>query len=146
MSAAEPGPLVLYDQDCGLCLRSVRFLLEREPARALRFAPLASALGQRACAAAGLAPEAPGSLILLEGDGLHLRSEAALRLARHLVSPWRWLELLRILPREVVLHSLETMNMCEVFGVRQAASRKRQCRIETDTRCTTRFFKQHIEK
>ena len=27
-------------------------------------------------------------------------------------------ELLRILPREVVLHSLETVNMCEVFGVR----------------------------
>ena len=140
MSAADPGPLVLYDQDCGLCLRSVRFLLEREPARALRFAPLASALGQRACVAAGLAPEAPGSLILVEGDGLHLRSEAALRLARHLSSPWRWLGLLRIVPTALRdrLYDLVAARRgqlgCEVTGAQALDEELRLRTVDADPR------------
>jgi predicted DCC family thiol-disulfide oxidoreductase YuxK len=37
-----PGPLLLYDGTCGLCTRSVRFILRHEPSQsaALHFAPL----------------------------------------------------------------------------------------------------------
>jgi len=34
------GPLVLYDGHCGLCDRSVRWLIDRDPRAVLRFAPL----------------------------------------------------------------------------------------------------------
>jgi predicted DCC family thiol-disulfide oxidoreductase YuxK len=34
------APLVLFDGDCGLCDRAVRFLAARDPRRRLRFAPL----------------------------------------------------------------------------------------------------------
>lgn len=101
MIAAVKGPaLLFYDGTCGLCHRAVVFALRRDPRGELfRFAPLGGETfvteipsDQRATL--------PDSLVLLDEEGLHVRSEAALRVASRLGAPWPFLaRLVRPLPR-----------------------------------------------
>ena len=91
----ETTAVVLFDGECNLCDKSVRFIFAHDPAGYFRFAPLQSDLG-RALAekyghAATLAGEAPSSVILIEGGALYDRSTAALRIARRLSGPVRFL-------------------------------------------------------
>ena len=88
--AAGNEPLVLYyDGACGLCHRTVRFLLAEDRAGALRFAPLDSESFRRAV------PDderraLPDSLVLRTEDGtLRVRSDAVLEAALALGGFWR---------------------------------------------------------
>lgn len=92
-----PGPLVLYDGECGLCHRTVKFMLERDRGQ-LYYAPLQ---GETAAALRARHPEIPTTLesvVLVDGDRVHLRSKAFLYGAKYLTRPWRWVYHLRWLP------------------------------------------------
>lgn len=79
---------IFYDGDCGLCHGAVRFLVRRDRAGRLRFAPL----GGETFAA--LVPSEargrlPDSLVLLAEDGgLYVRSAAVLRALREVGGGW----------------------------------------------------------
>ena len=91
-------PIVLYDGTCGLCSKSVRWLLAHERDHELRFAPLQ---GETAAALRARFPEIPETLesvVLVDGGRARLRSKAFLYAARHLRAPWRWTYGLRWLP------------------------------------------------
>lgn len=66
---------------------------------ALRFAPL------QGTTAADVLPLSMAthmdSFVLLDGNGVHLRSDAAIRALEHLGGGWRTVRLLRLLPRVV---------------------------------------------
>ena len=104
MSAASTAThLVLYDGVCGFCDASVRWLLARDERAVFRFAPLQ---GSAAAALRERHPEIGGSLDSIAyvdaSDGserVHLRSEAVFRILAELDPPWRWLALLRWIPR-----------------------------------------------
>jgi len=84
-----PGPVVLYDGVCGLCHRSVGFLMKRDGGR-LWYAPLQ---GETAAALRAQHPEIPETLesvVLVDGGRVFLRSRAFLHGAKHLDRPWRW--------------------------------------------------------
>ncbi|HEY5923275.1 MAG TPA: DCC1-like thiol-disulfide oxidoreductase family protein [Kofleriaceae bacterium] len=92
-----PGPVVLYDGECGLCHRSVKFLLKRDRNQ-LWYAPLQ---GETAAALRARHPEIPTTLesvVLVDNDRVHLRSKAFLYGAKYLTAPWRWTYYLRWLP------------------------------------------------
>jgi predicted DCC family thiol-disulfide oxidoreductase YuxK len=94
----EPAPIVLYDGTCGLCSKSVRWLLAHERDHELQFAPLQ---GETAAALRARFPEIPRTLesvVLIDGGRARLRSKAFLYAARHLRAPWRWGYALRWLP------------------------------------------------
>ena len=96
----EVAPLLLFDGECGLCARSVRFILDRDKKKRLRFAPLQSDLGRSVAAAQGLDPNEPTTLVLIEEGGrVSLRSTAALRSSRDLRLPWRFAAGFLIVPR-----------------------------------------------
>lgn len=86
--AGEAG-IVLYDGTCGLCSKSVQWILRHERDRELRFAPLQ---GETAAALRARYPRIPATLesvVLVEDGRVHLRSQAFLYVARHLRAPWR---------------------------------------------------------
>jgi predicted DCC family thiol-disulfide oxidoreductase YuxK len=93
--------MVFYDGDCGLCHRSVRFLLEADrDGRCFRFAPIQGETFREAVDA-GVRGELPDSLIVLtERGSLLTRSDATIHLLRRLSNPWRALGvLLALVPR-----------------------------------------------
>jgi len=97
MTVNVPGPIVLYDGECGLCNRSVKFLIKRDGGQ-LYYAPLQ---GETAAALREQFPEIPTTLesvVLVEDGKVRLRSKAFLYGAKFLTTPWRWAYYLRWLP------------------------------------------------
>jgi len=82
--ASAPQPVLLFDAECPLCRRSVRWLIRRDPRARLRFAALDGTEGRAVRAALGADAGPPDSLILvpdwnrrLEGPWF-LRADGAL--------------------------------------------------------------------
>lgn len=93
------GATILFDGACGFCNRSVAFIAANDPAGRFRFAPAQSETGGRLLARYGLPPQGVGSVILIEGGRVHLRSDATLRIARGLRAPWSLAWAFRFVPR-----------------------------------------------
>lgn len=104
MTPASHAPILLYDGSCGLCDRSVRYLLARDRQRLLRFAPLDGATA-RGILRDRDALAAADSVIWYEpGEGesaplFLVRSRAAIRALRYLGWPYSLAALLLIVPR-----------------------------------------------
>lgn len=101
MTVNLPGPVVLYDGVCGLCQRTVKFLLARDRNQ-LYYAPLQ---GETAAALRAEHPEIPhtlDSVVLVDNGRVHLRSKAFLHGAKYLTRPWRWAYHFRWLPAVVL--------------------------------------------
>lgn len=101
-----PGTaLMLFDGDCGLCQRSVHFLLDRDRARRFRFAALQSALGHAVVRSFGRDPARLDTVCLVDrgrSGALRLatRGAAVRRMLWKLSWRWRLLALpLWIVPR-----------------------------------------------
>lgn len=99
---STPDPVVLFDGACGLCGRTVVWLLAKDHGRRLRFAPLQGETAARLRALHPGIPEDVSTVVLVEGGRIHLRSRALLHVARHLGPPWRWASWLRFLPATVL--------------------------------------------
>ncbi len=107
--ASETGrpehPLVFYDGVCGLCNRTTRFILKRDPEGLFRFAPLQSAFASEVLPRHGADPAALDTLFVLtaddpEAERLLERSDAVLWILARLSKPWPLFALLaRRVPR-----------------------------------------------
>ncbi len=102
--------LVLYDGVCGFCNRVVHFLMPRDRADRLRYAPLESGLARAMLArhpSLGQTAETMQSVVLVLDaltplESVQQRSDAVLAGMRLLPSPWPLLAaVLRIVPRLV---------------------------------------------
>ena len=87
MKSEEPA-IILFDGVCKFCNGFVPFVIRRDPCARLRFAALQSDAGRRLLAQHGLPPDHTDSMVLVENGVAHLRSSAALRIARRLRFPW----------------------------------------------------------
>ena len=91
--------IVLFDGVCHLCDGAVRFILKRERAAELKFAPLQSDSGKSLLEKYGYPSAYLDGLILIENNRAHDRSSACLRIAGKLNFPWRLLFPLLIIPK-----------------------------------------------
>ncbi len=114
-------PVLFFDGVCGLCDATVTWLVDHDPDRVLRFAPL-----QGETAARTLPPSdavALKSVVLVDAAGVHRRSAAAVRTLGHLGGRWRWLaRLLWLIPgplRELAYKAISKVRY-RVFGKRDA--------------------------
>lgn len=117
---------VLFDGVCNLCNGSVLFVIDRDPERYFRFAPLQGDDARRLLAEQGVAPEL-SSVVLVEGGRVYTRSTAALRIARRLRGPWRLLAAFVVVPRPVrdLVYDWVARNRYRWFG------REEACRMPT---------------
>ncbi len=90
--ARPAAPVLLFDGECNFCNATVLFVVDRDPAAVFRFAALQSEAAARALGAAGADAAAVqrdlDTVVLLEEGRMHVRSTAALRVARRLAWPW----------------------------------------------------------
>ncbi|MEM1383660.1 MAG: DCC1-like thiol-disulfide oxidoreductase family protein [Pseudomonadota bacterium] len=98
----DDAPIIVFDTDCVLCSGLVAFILERERDDQLRFVGAWSDDGKRLAESHGFTQAYLDETFLVIQDGrAFTRSDAALRIARHLCAPWSWLRVLRIVPRSL---------------------------------------------
>ena len=88
------GPVLLYDGSCGVCNRSVQWILSHESEHSLRFAALESPLGT-ALRELGRIDANVDSVLWVEraGEGVRvsIRSSAAIHVGRYVGGAWKWL-------------------------------------------------------
>lgn len=119
----EGGPVLLYDGVCGFCNKSVRTVLRSDRRGTMRFAALQSEYAR------GLIERHPSlagvdSVVYVEPGGrgrperVHVRSEAALRVAAYLGGPWKILLAARLVPRPLRdrLYDLFARRRYRLFG------------------------------
>ena len=118
------GPIVLFDGVCNLCNATVRWIIERDRRKAFRFASLQSRAAAEAGGELSMLEHGrrPDSVVLIDAEGTHTRSEAAIRIGRHLGFPWSLAGLARILPRALrdAVYSGVARNRYRWFGRRDA--------------------------
>lgn len=98
-------PILLFDGNCVLCSRWVRFILNWERSPEIRFIAAQSEAGQVLLANLGMPLSDWDTNFLLEpgpdGEILHIKSDAALAMIRRMRAPVRWLSVLSVIPRPI---------------------------------------------
>ncbi|MFB6119554.1 MAG: thiol-disulfide oxidoreductase DCC family protein [Halobacteriaceae archaeon] len=120
MSDAE-GPVLLFDGHCNLCNGAVQFVIRHDPEAVFSFAPLQSETGERLRKRADVPTDATESVVLVEGDDAHVKSDAVLRVARRLGLPWSLLWGFRFVPGSIrdAVYDVVAEHRYQVFGRRE---------------------------
>jgi len=105
---------VLFDGVCNFCSGSVQFIVKRDKKGLFRFAPLQSETGKK------YATE-PESILLVDGDRVYARSDAALRIAKHLRFPWMLAWIFIVVPRFLrdAIYKFIARNRYKWFGKKE---------------------------
>lgn len=79
----QASPIIFYDGLCGLCDKSVQFVLKHDKKQLFKFATLQSEYAKQM-----LGSLKEDSFVLFENNAIYTRSTAALRTAKHLRGLW----------------------------------------------------------
>ncbi len=122
----EPA-IALFDGVCNLCNGTVNFIIDHDPDRHFRFAPLQSEPGRALLEKHGLPAERLETFVLVEGERAYTRSSAALRVVRRLGWPWRLGYVFIVVPRPLrdLAYNLVAKYRYSLFG------RRDTCRVPT---------------
>ena len=115
------APVLLYDGTCGFCNKTVQMVIDHDRRGAMRFAALQSAYGE---SVVGRHPELRGvdSVVYVERGGgverVHVRSDAALKVAAYLGGFWKIFLAARLMPRALrdYFYDLFARNRYRFFG------------------------------
>lgn len=119
-------PVLFFDGVCGLCNTTVNRLIRWDGAGVLRFAPLQGETASRVLPKEDVTTLA--SVVLLDGGGTHRRTDAVVRVLRHLGGRYRLLAAaLWLIPRPLrdVGYRFVAKFRYRVFG------KKDTCRLPT---------------
>jgi len=116
-------PVILFDGVCNLCNSAVQWVIERDEEGRFDFASLQSDVARRELGKVLGEKEIdalPDSIVLLDSDGVHVRSAATLRIMRGLGPRYALLRLGIVLPRPIrdAVYNLIARNRYRWFGRR----------------------------
>lgn len=90
-------PIIFYDGECGLCQRSVQWILKNDQKRVFRYASLQGETA-RGTLPADIHLSNYDTVILLDSGNTWQKSTAALGIIKKLPIPWKLLQIFFILP------------------------------------------------
>jgi predicted DCC family thiol-disulfide oxidoreductase YuxK len=99
IGTATTPSLVFFDGLCNLCSASVRFIIQRDPAGKFKFASLQSEVVRQWLVKLGHDPAVLHTIVLVKGEKMFFKSDAALEIARCLSGLWPVLYVFKIVPR-----------------------------------------------
>ena len=110
--------IVVFDAQCLLCSRWVRFLLRHDRAGRFRFASIQGDTGRALLGAAGLGVEHLETLLLVDGTRSWQHTATILRVLHGLGWPWRaaWVAWLVPRPLRDAAYRMVARNRYALFG------------------------------
>jgi predicted DCC family thiol-disulfide oxidoreductase YuxK len=94
-------PVVLFDGVCNLCVGSLPWLLRMDRQDRLRFGTLQSEAASELLRQSGLSGDYDESMVVIEGDRAYTESDAVVRIAWLLGSPWALGSVASIVPKTI---------------------------------------------
>lgn len=118
MQKSNQYQIILFDGVCNFCNASINFIIDHDPEKHFKFAPLQSDFGQKILGQFNKNTEDFDSVILLKNNQLYQKSEAALEITKHLSGFWKYLTIFRILPTSVLnfFYDIIAKNRYLIFG------------------------------
>ena len=126
-SASNGGAVILFDGVCNLCNALVNFVIDRDRAETFRFGAQQSAGGRTMLDRLHLTGRDLGGIILVADGRAYRDSTAILEICARLPRPWKYLALLRFVPRRIrdAVYRWITGHRYQWFG------RSTACRVPT---------------
>ena len=117
-SIPQNTQLILFDGVCNFCNASINFIIDHDPEKHFKFAPLQSDLGQSILTQFGKNTNDFDSVILLKNNQLYQKSEAAIEIVKHLSGAWKYLAVFGILPTSLLnfFYDIIAKNRYRIFG------------------------------
>ncbi len=127
MELPKHKKIILFDGICNLCNSSIIFVIKHDSKELFRFAPLQSDIGQTLIKKHKIDPSKVDSIILVDQEKVHIKSSAALRIARHLSGGYSFLSIFLIFPAFLrnVIYDYIARNRYKWYG------KKESCMIPT---------------
>jgi predicted DCC family thiol-disulfide oxidoreductase YuxK len=118
--------IILFDGICNFCSASVQFIIKRDPQAQFCFASLQSEAGKKLLTKYRI-PEDINSLILIDGERYYVKSNASLRVCKHLKGFWKLFYVFILVPRPLrdCFYDIIAENRYKWFG------KKESCMIPT---------------
>ncbi|GGN62144.1 thiol-disulfide oxidoreductase DCC family protein [Oceanobacillus indicireducens] len=115
--------IILFDGDCHFCDASVQFIIKRDQKAVFSFASLQSETGKQLLAAYELSGNIDSMVLIADGKA-HLKSSAALRIAKELSGIWKLAYALIIMPRPVrdLFYDVVARNRYKWFGKKESCA------------------------
>lgn len=119
--------IILFDGVCNFCNASINFIIDHDPEKRFKFAPLQSEIGQEILRKFNKNTEDFDSVFLLKNNTLYQKSDAALEITKHLSGFWKYLTVFNILPSFFLnfFYDIIAKNRYRIFGKTDS------CRIPT---------------
>lgn len=113
-------PIIIFDGDCVLCSANARFVLEHDRRGLFQLAAMQGVAGRTLMVAAGLDPDDPDTLLLIDGNIVRRNSDAVLAIYEGLGWPWRIVGIARIIPHPIrdAVYRWVARNRYRLFGRR----------------------------
>ena len=117
----DDQPIIVFDGHCVLCSANARFVLRHDKTGRFRLAAMQGEPGRALFAAAGVDPDDPETLVVVEGARIHYDSDAVVRIWSGLGWPWKALAATRIVPRVLrdPIYRFVARNRYRLFGRRE---------------------------
>ncbi|MDQ6787474.1 MAG: thiol-disulfide oxidoreductase DCC family protein [Acidobacteriota bacterium] len=114
--------IILFDGVCNFCNGSVNFIIDRDPEKYFKFAPLQSAVGEKLLKENGVDKIETDSVVLIENGKVYTRTTAALRIARKLSGYWSWFYGFIVVPNffRDIFYRLFAKYRYKMFGKQEA--------------------------
>lgn len=114
--------IILFDGVCNLCNSTVQFIIERDTKNVFLFSSLQSNFGQEILTRNNLNKNNFDSIILIDGDKIYQKSDAALRIAKEIKAPWSLFNHLLFLPKFLrdFGYDLIAKNRYKLFGKQES--------------------------
>lgn len=115
-----PDALMVFDGHCNFCSGQVRFLSRIDRAEILRFTPVRSGYGLHLAARYGIDADDPSTFVFFDQGRMFERSDAIVAILIRLPAPWRWLRVMRFVPKvwRDALYALIARNRYRLLGRR----------------------------
>ena len=128
-------PVLLFDGVCNLCNASVQWVIVRDKKSVFHFAALQSEAGQDLLRKFGLDQAEFDSVVVIDGDRIYTRSDAALEVAGRLGGVWKLTRIFKIIPRSIrnAVYNWIARNRYRWFG------KQEQCMLPRPE-CKERFL------
>lgn len=118
--------IILFDGYCNLCSSAVQFIIKRDKKDVFRFASLQGETGKKLTAERNIdTTEIDSILLIVPGVAYYVKSEAALKIAKHLGGLWQIMYVFIWVPSKIsdIVYDFIARNRYKWFG------KKAQCML-----------------
>jgi predicted DCC family thiol-disulfide oxidoreductase YuxK len=112
------NPIIIFDGVCNLCEYSIQCIVKNDRQGKFKFLSAQSEKGKNFQEACGVDTLQHGTVILLKNDQVFVKSDAVLEIAKDLDGLWRFLHVLKYIPKPLrdFLYSTISNNRYRWFG------------------------------